>query len=277
MSRWSVYCGVVFAATSALASASAQMQYPLAVAAMDDGAVFVGDRHLPGVWKIDGSETALFFEGSTRFRTPLNAVRCLAVDNEGALLAGDSATRDVYRFNDEADPTPLTDGGIGIPMGIAVNSQGELLVADLELHRIWRVAAAGGAPEVFAEVPAPRGVSIDQQNNLWVVSHGENQLLRIAPDGKQTIVVEGRPFKFPNSVVLSPVGTAFVSDGYGKTIWKVPADGKPTEFASGTPLVNPVGLAWRGENLLVADPQANAVFEITPDGKLTTLNPKAEE
>ncbi|MCH5375416.1 MAG: SMP-30/gluconolactonase/LRE family protein, partial [Planctomycetes bacterium] len=260
-----------------ISCASAQMQYPLAVAATNDGTVFVGDRHLPGIWKIEGSEWTLFFQGSTTFRTPLNAVRCLAVDRAGALLAGDSATRDVYRFDNAAKSTPLTDGGIGIPMSIAVNSQGELLVADLELHRIWRVAAAGGEPELFAEVPAPRGVSIDAQDNLWVVSHGQDQLLRIAPDGTQTRVIEGRPFKFPNDVLLAADGTAFVSDGYGKTIWRVSADGKPIEFASGAPLVNPVGLAWRGENLLVADPHAKAVFAIAPDGKFTTLGPKAEE
>ncbi len=276
MSRWSIFFGVVLAATFVSTSVSGQMQYPLAVAAMDDGTVFVGDRHLPGIWKIDGSQLSLFFEGSNKFRTPLNAVRCLAVDASGVLLAGDSATRDVYRLNDQAEATPLTDGGIGIPMSIAVNSQGELLVADLELHRIWKVPADGGPPEVFAEVPAPRGVAVDQQDNLWVISHGENQVLRIAPDGKQVTVVQGRPFGFPHSVVLSSDGTAFVSDGYGKAIWKIPAGGKPAKFVSGDPLVNPVGLAWRGENLLVADPRANAVFEITPDGKITPLKPKLE-
>jgi sugar lactone lactonase YvrE len=277
MTRWLVSCGLILVAALAPTRSSAQMQYPIAVAARDGGAVFVGDRQLPGIWKLNGSDLTLFFKGSSKFRTPLNAVRCLAVDADGALLAGDSATRDVYRFDDQGRATALTDGGIGIPVSIAVNSRGELLVADLELHRIWRVAAAGGKPELFAQVPAPRGVSIDGDDHLWVVSHGENQLLRLAPDGKQTVVVEGRPFEFPHSVQLSPEGTAFVSDGYGKTIWRVSADGKPTALVSGAPLVNPVGLAWRGENLLVADPQANAVFEITPDGKLTRLGPAQGE
>ncbi len=277
MSRWSTLFGVILAVAFEISCVSAQMQYPLAVAATDDGTVFVADRHLPGIWTMEGSELALYFEGSTTFRTPLNAVRCLAIDATGALLAGDSATREVYRFDDEAKATPLTAGGIGIPMGIAVNSRGDLLVGDLELHRIWRVAATGGEPEVFAKVPAPRGVSIDEQDNLWVVSHGQDQLLRIAPDGVQTTIVEGRPWKFPNDVLLSPDGTAFVSDGYGKTIWQVSAEGKPTKFASGAPLMNPVGLAWRGETLLVADPHAKAVFAITPDGKLSTLGPKAGE
>ena len=31
------------------------------------------------------------------------------------------------------------------------------------------------------------------------------------------------------------------------------------------------GLAWRKQDLLVADPHANAVFEIAPDGKVRKM------
>ena len=124
----------------------------------------------------------------------MNAVRCLAIDKAGSLLAGDTATREVYRFDKAGKPVPLTDGGIGIPMSIAVNSKGDLLVADLELHRIWKVPAAGGKPEQVAEVQAPRGVCVDSEDNVWVVSHGKNQVVRITASGKVETVVEGRPF-----------------------------------------------------------------------------------
>jgi streptogramin lyase len=255
----------------AATSASAQMQYPLDVAARDNGEIFVADRHLPGIWKIVGDQLSLFFEGSPQYRTPLNAVRCLALDGSGNLLAGDSATRDVYRITADGQATPLTAGAIGIPIGIAVGAEGELFVADLELHRIWQVAAQGGKPTVFAEVSAPRGVALDRQGRLWVVSHGQNQLLRIAADGTQQNIVTGRPFQFPHHIVLADDDTAYLSDGYAKAIWKIPPGGKPTRFAAGSPLANPVGLAWRGENLLVADPQAQAIFQVRPDGKLTAL------
>ena len=256
-------------------TAAGQMQYPLAVAAGQDGTVYVADRHLPGIWKITDGKQSLFFEGSKNYRTPLNAVRCLAFDQGGALLAGDSATREVYRMSEAGEPTPLTDGGIGMPMSIAVNSSGELLVADLELHRIWKVAAEGGKPELLAEVTAPRGVCVDDEDNLWVVSHGKNQLVRIDPAGKLETVVEGRPFKFPHHIVLSSDKTAFITDGYAKAIWKVPPGGKPEMLVSGEPLANPVGLAWQGDTLLVADPKVNAVFEVTLDGKITKMELQA--
>jgi sugar lactone lactonase YvrE len=269
--RYLIAIPCLLASLASAQPATAQMQYPLSAVAAESGTIYVADRNLPGVWKIENNKLSRFFEGSKRYRTPLYAVRCVTLDKSGALLAGDSATREVYRFDKDGKPVPLTAGGIGIPMSIAVNSKGELLVADLELHRIWKVPAAGGKPEQLAEVQAPRGLAIDSDDNLWVVSHGKDQVVRVAPDGKLETVVSGRPFLFPHNLVLGPDKTAYVTDGYSKAVWKVPPGGKPEKWVSGDPLVNPVGLAWRKENLLVVDPHANAVLEITPDGKIVKL------
>ena len=269
--RYHIVIPCLLAGLASAQLAPAQMQYPLSATVAESGTIYVADRNLPGVWKIEDNKLSRFFEGSKRYRTPLYAVRCVTLDKSGALLAGDSATREVYRFDKDGKPTPLTDGGIGMPMSIAVNSKGELLVADLELHRIWKVPAAGGKPEQLAEVQAPRGLAVDSEDNLWVVSHGKDQVVRVSPDGKLETVVEGRPFLFPHNIVLGPDKTAYVTDGYSKAVWKVPPGGKPEKWVSGDPLVNPVGLAWRKQNLLVVDPRANAVLEITPDGKIAKL------
>ena len=72
----------------------------------------------------------------------------LAIDRDGKVLAGDSATREVYRFDQPGKPTPLIKGaqaGIGIPMALAVDSKGNIFVADLETHWIWKLAPSGGA------------------------------------------------------------------------------------------------------------------------------------
>ncbi len=261
----------LFVALAAARSCPAQMQYPLSAVVSESGTIYVADRNLPGVWKIEGGKLSPFFEGSKRYRTPLNAVRCLAIGKDGALLAGDSATREVYRFDKDSKPVPLTDGRIGIPMSIAVNRTGDLLVADLELHRIWKVPAAGGKPEQVAEVSAPRCVVVDGEDNIWVVSHGKNQVVRIVASGKVETAVEGRPFLFPHNIVLGPDKTAYVTDGYAEAVWKIPPGGKPEKWVSGDPLVNPVGLTWKKDKLLVVDPRANALFEITPDGKLAKV------
>jgi len=253
------------------------MEYPLGLAVTESGAFYVADRNLPGVWRADGTDLSLYFKGSKQFRTPLNAIRCLAIDGSGSLLAGDSATREVYRFDGDGKPVPLTDCGIGIPMGIAVDSKGQILVSDLELHRIWKVPKEGGKPVLVAEVPAPRGVCIDSKDHLWVVSHGKNQLVRVAPDGAVETVVEGRPFQFPHAVVLGTDNAAYVCDGYAKAIWKVASGEKPKKWVSGEPLINPVGMAWQDDSLLVVDPHAKTVFPVDPNGKVTPLKFKVAE
>jgi len=250
---------------------AAEPQYLLGIAVDSTNTVYLADRELPGVWRLADGKLSPLFVGSKKFRTPLNAVRCLAVDREGKLLAGDSATRDVYRFGDDKQPAPLTKGEIGIPMSIGVTKAGDLVVADLEVHRIWKVPATGGQPTLYAEVAAPRALTVDKDDRVWVVSHGKDQLLRSNAEGKLEVVVAGRPFEFPSAVVVDDEGTAYVCDTYAKAVWKVPA-GKPAEkFFAGEPLVSPVGMARSGSDLLVADPRAKAVIRIDAAGKASRM------
>lgn len=246
-------------------------QYPLSIAANDDGTIYVADRNLPGIWKVKDGQRQIFFQGSKKFRTPLNAVRCVALDHKGNLLAGDSSTREVYRFDKSGEPTPLTDGGIGIPMDIAVDSQGNLFVADLEIHRIWKIPADGGKPEVFVAVPAPRGLTIDSKDHLWVVSHGKKPLLRISPEGDVQSILEKQTFQFAHTLVLDNDQTACITDGYAKGVWKVDSSGKVTKWISGKPLINPVGIARQKEKLLVVDPHAKAIFVADREGQLSRM------
>ena len=258
------------------AATAAEPQYLLGIAVDSSQNIYLADRELPGVWKLADARLTLLFEGSKKFRTPLNAVRCLAIDHQGKLLAGDSATRDVYRFGDDNQPQPLTKGEIGIPVSIAVNKAGDIFVADLEIHRIWKVPAAGGQPVEFAQVQAPRALAMDAEDRLWIVSHGKDQLLRAGADGKLETVVSGRPMEFPSAVAIDAVGVPYVCDTYAKAVWKVTA-GKPAKWLSGEPLVSPVGMTWLGPDLVIADPRAKAVIRVNPEGQASKVEFTVEQ
>ena len=248
--------------------------YPLAVVAQSDGVFFVADRNLPGIWKIENGQKTVYFLASKKFRTPLNAVRCLAIDHQGKLLAGDSSTREVYRFDDAGQPQPLTKGWIGIPMALAVAADGTIYTADLELHRIWKMPAEGAAePTEFAVINSPRGLTLDSDGNLWVLSTSskDGQIQKVYPDGKIESLIKDHPFNLPHNIVRLDDGTMFVTDNYEHCVWKVSADGKPEKFVSGAPLDRPVGLCRSGENLLVADPHIRTIFSLAPDKTLTVL------
>ncbi|MFM9115096.1 MAG: hypothetical protein ACKOU6_02925 [Planctomycetota bacterium] len=257
--------------TAARPVGAEELGYPLAVAASATGPIYLADRNLPGIWKVEGDKLSLFFQASKKFRTPLNAVRCLTLDRQGKLLAGDSATRDIYRFDEQGQPVALTKGQIGIPMSIVVTKAGELIVADLELHLIWRVPAEGGKPEMLAAVRAPRGLAIDAQDRIWVVSHGADQVLRVTLDGKVETVVQGTPFQFAHQIALDDDGHAYITDGYAKAVWKVSPGAEPQPLVKDAPLVNPVGIVRRDQWFLVVDPRAKALFHLDSAGKLGLL------
>ncbi len=254
--------------------AATDFQYPLSVVARPDGVVFVADLNLPGIWKVENGQKSIYFQASKKFRTPLNRVRCLALDHQGKLLAGDSATRDVFRFDDAGTPQPLTKGWIGIPMAIAVAADGTIYTADLELHRIWKMPAEGSEkPTEFAVINSPRGLSLDADGNLWVLSTSskDGQIQKVTPDGKVESLIKDHPFNLPHNIVRMDDGTFFVTDNYEHCVWHVSADGKPEKFVAGSPLDRPVGLCRNGAGLLVADPHIRTIFSLGTDKSLSVL------
>ncbi len=256
------------------AAPATEFVYPLAVTAGADGIIYVADRNLPGVWKVENGQKSIYFQGSKTFRTPLNAVRCLAIDHQGKLLAGDSATREVYRFDETGQPQPLTKGWIGIPVAIAVAADGSIYTADLELQRVWKMPSEGSEkPIEFSVINSPHGLVFDPDGNLWVLSSSskQGQIQKVTPAGVIEPWIKDHPFNNPHNIVRMDDGTFFVTDNYEHCVWKIAADGKPEKFVSGEPLDRPVGLCRSGENLLIADPHIRTIFTLAPDKSLTVL------
>ncbi|MEZ6136216.1 MAG: NHL repeat-containing protein [Pirellulaceae bacterium] len=240
--------------------------YPLDLAINGEGAVFVVDRNLHGIWKWQDEKLSIFVEGSAKFRTPLNAPRTVAFDQNGLLLVGDSATREIYRVSADGKPEPITGGAIGIPMDIAVKKDGTIYVADVELRTLFRIPPGESKPIKVAEVN-PRGVFVDSKQQVWVVSQDPQQIQIVSDSGESQVIVEQRVFQFPHQLVVDATGTAFVTDGYQKAIWKIPAGGKPHVFFEGAPLDNPVGITLLDDKLVVVDPRTRTIYRFDENDK----------
>jgi streptogramin lyase len=234
--------------------------YPLDAVASPDGTLFVVDRNLPGVWRKSAEGQSVFVQGSKKFREPLNAPRCLALTNAGELIVGDSATRDLYKINAEGKPEAITGGKIGIPMDLAIAADGTIYIADLETRTVLKLTPNSKDPELFAKLNA-RGLCLDAKGNLWVVTQDNEQLVKVTPDAKTEVIVGTRQFDFPHQVAVNAAGDAFVTDGYGKAIWKVSAGQTPQKVIQGEPLINPVVISLMGNELLITDPRAAKVFK----------------
>jgi sugar lactone lactonase YvrE len=185
---------------------------------------------------------------------------------DGAILVGDTATREIYRIAEDGagDPQPLTDGYLGIPNSLALTATGELIIADLESHMVYKVPIAGGEPQIYSKTNA-RGVSVTPDGKVLAVlaPAGPPQLVEVKPEEDDKPIASNSEFMFPHNVVAAEDGTLYVTDGYAKCVWRIAVDGQPEKLVEGAPLMNPVGLAIDGTGmLLVADPHAKQLFQI---------------
>ncbi len=245
---------------------STEPAYPLAVA-VDGDTLYVVDLDLPGVWKV-GEQRELFVRGSNLLRKPMNRPRCVTVDPRGGIFVGDSATREVYRIESAgAEPVPLTAGYIGIPMAICLDADAKTMyVGDAEKRATFKIPIEGGKPELVARVNA-RGLAFDQAGNLWAVTPDADAVVKIdVESGEVTKVITDRPYQYPNGLTWSG-DEGFVTDGYGKAIWRFTADGKTEKWHEGEPLVGPVGIQANDDSIFVADPKQKQIYQFDRKSK----------
>lgn len=240
--------------------------YPLDIAVTSDGQAYVSDRRMHGVWHWKDDKLGELFRGTATFRTPMNAAFTVAIEKDGGVLIGDTATREIYRMTAGGKPDPITGGNIGIPVDIAVASDGTIYVADLELRKLMRIAPGKTEVEQFADVN-PRGVCVDSNDKVWVVSQNSEQLITLDKDGTATAIVKERVFNFPHQVAVNKAGEAYVTDGYEKAIWKVTPGQAPKVWFKGQPLDNPVGITLVDDLPVVVDPRAQKVFKFDASAK----------
>ena len=257
---------------------TAEPQYPLAVAVANSTGgdatqtLYVVDLDLPGVWRVDSSGRHVFVRGSNLLRQPLNRPRCVAIHPAGGILVGDSATREVYHISEAGgEPKPLTAGKIGIPMCLVVSPDGKTLyVGDAEKRATLSLPVDGGKPELVVRVNA-RGLAFDDQGKLWAATPDPVAVQRINVAEKTSEpVVTGRPYGYVNGLAWAGDSEGFVSDGYGRAIWKFNADGETERWYDGKPLVGPVAIAVTDEAVLVADPKTVQVYAIDRETKEVT-------
>jgi serine/threonine-protein kinase len=267
-----------------LAPAKVDFGYPIFLAIGPDRTIYVSDQNVPAIYKIasDGTTTTLY-RGQKQYRTPLYRPRGLAVEKDGSLVVCDPATMDVYRLAPNGKATPMTGKKVKLlngvettmgdvfiqPEGIAAADDGTVYVTDLKLRAVFRIGK-DNKPIKLADVPAPRGIAIDRDGSLLVVSHSDGQLRRVTRDGKVTAVVGGRPFGFPLSICVRADGNYVITDNYSKALWLVTPQGKVEKLVEGDPLKNPTSVAIDNQgNLAIADPHSRKVFWLSPQKQFT--------
>ncbi len=150
-----------------------------------------------------------------------------------------------------ADGSPAANVALNTPMGVAMDSSGNVLVADTYNHRVLLVTPAhairsvagtgtGGAspegtPPLVAQLRAPRAVCADRMGNLYIVDTSNHRVLRLSPggtlqtaagNGSKGIAGDGGAARFaqlntPSACALDSAGNLFIADTANHAIRKV--------------------------------------------------------
>ncbi len=181
-----------------------------------------------------------------------------------------------------------SDGEFMWPTSVALDSKGNVYLADEWLNRITKftsdgefVSKWGTAGSGDGELKGPAGLAIDSDDNIFVVDAGNNRVQKFSLDGKyiSKFGSEGSAdgeFNNPWGIALDGEGHIYIADWRNDRIQKFTADGKWEasigSSGSGVGQLNrPNGLAVDSDgDIYVADWMNNRVQVFAPDGRYIT-------
>jgi hypothetical protein len=243
---------------------------PGGIAVDGAGNIYVADFNYDTIYKMTSAGVVTVLAGQTidpgyadgtgstaQFHTPLG----LALDSAGNIYVADRDNEAIRKVTPAGEVSTLAGGngagsadGTGTaahfysPYGVAVDSMGNVYVADAANNTIRKVTSAGvvttlagraGNPGssdgmgVAAQFNAPSGVAVDANGNIFVADQFNSAIREVTPVGLVTTLsglagttngTDGigslARFNHPAYVALDSAGSLYVADDYNDTIRK---------------------------------------------------------
>jgi len=208
------------------------------------------------------------------------------------------------------DGGPATGALIPNPYGMAMDSAGNVYIADNNFSVVRKVTPSGiistiagivgyvsgeeagysgdGGPATKAQLNFPQGLAIDSVGNLYIADSLNFRIRKVAPNGVITTVAgtgtpglstDGTPavqaaIYAPHGITSDGIGNLYFADGI--SVRKISATGAITTivsaFTATLTLTEPTGIAVDSSgNVYFSDQYHNTIRKVTPAGVMTTV------
>jgi sugar lactone lactonase YvrE len=239
-------------------------------------------------------------DGGPATNATLNRPTFVVLDPAGNLYIADTSNQRIRRVDVHGtittiagnglagfsgDGGPATDASLMFPLGMAMDSIGNLYVADANNHRIRRINLSGVittvagngvegysgdlGPATSASLNYPEDVAFDRAGNLFIADSGNNRIRKVDPSGVISTVAgtvlngfsgDGGPsveavLNFPWGLATDAAGDVYIADRANSRIRKI----SPSRIVSH--LAN--GQGWKTTILLVNADTHTASFTLS--------------
>ncbi len=165
-------------------------------------------------------------------------------------------------------PTVSTlQSGFDDPFGLAVDSAGNLYVANANNNTVSKVTPTGVVSAFASGFNGPVGLAFDSAGNLYVANAGGDTVSKVTPAGVVSTYTTG--LSGPAGLAFDSAGNLYVVNSIADTVSKVTLTGVVSTFASG--FIAPFGLAFQAGNLYVANADSDTISKVTTAGVVSTF------